>query len=134
MPPAKPPVIAPSNRNALAGPLSSSPILRRMTNSTNSEIAITYPYSWNHFGGVSARVSPSTRGVWFEAASGHRFRHSPGATMKSSGSSGMTSFHITQSPVSGTTIRRPATASAAVRLTTRSACHAPTGSRDGICV
>jgi hypothetical protein len=41
MPPAKPPLSAPSSSSALAGPLSSSPSLRSTTNVTNSEIAMT---------------------------------------------------------------------------------------------
>ena len=47
---------------------------------------------------------PSARGVWLEVASGQMLRHTPGATMNSSGSAGMTPFHMTNRPVSGTTI------------------------------
>jgi hypothetical protein len=61
-------------------------------------------------------------------------RHSPGAIRNSAGSSGITSFHITNSPSSGETISRPDTTSAATRLPTRIAHHAGTERRDGICV
>ena len=44
---------------------------------------------------------PSARGVWLEVASGQMLRHTPGATMNSSGSAGMTTFHIRNRPVSG---------------------------------
>ena len=58
----------------------------------------------------------------------------PGATRNSSGSSGMTTFHITNRPVSGTAISSAATASAATMLPARIACHQRSGRRDGICV
>ena len=77
---------------------------------------------------------PSQRGIWLEAASGQRLRHSPGAVMNSSGSSGMTTFHMTNRPVSGTAISSSTTTSAPIRLPTRSSCQSEIGSRDGICV
>ena len=55
---------------------------------------------------------PSRRGVWLEVASGQMLRHTPGATMNSTGSTGMTPFQNTFSPVSGTAISSPATTSA----------------------
>ena len=79
-------------------------------------------------------MRPSTRGVWLEAASGQRLRHTPGATRNSSGSSGITSFHITNSPSSGEAISSPATTSAAVMLPIRIAHHVRIETPLGICV
>ena len=59
------------------------------------------------------RVKPSTRGIWLVAASGHTFRHSPGATNQTSGSSGTSTFHHTSSPVSGSAMSSVQTASVA---------------------
>ncbi len=61
-------------------------------------------------------------------------RQTPGATMNSSGSAGMTTFHIRNRPVSGTATSRPATTSAKTRLTARIPRQARSDSRDGICV
>ena len=62
------------------------------------------------------------------------FRHTPGATRNSSGSSGMTIFHITNSPSSGETISRPATTSAATSEPIRTPHHARIEIHLGICV
>ncbi len=88
----------------------------------------------NHAGAVSPRVSPSTRGVWLLAASGQRLRHTPGATRNTSGSSGITSFHITNSPSSGETISSAATTSAATSEPIRTPHHPRTEIPFGICV
>jgi hypothetical protein len=95
IPPTKPPDSAASSSSALAGPESSRPILRSDTNTMNRPAAITNPYSFSHAGAVSAFDRPSTRGVWLDEDSGQTLRHSPGATSHSSGSTGITSFHIT---------------------------------------
>ena len=100
----------------------------------NSPAAITKPYSFSHAGAVSAFDSPSTRGVWFDADSGQTLRHRPGTTSQRNGSTGMTSFQSTKRPSSGTITSAMARPIAPSRETTRIACHAPTGSRDGICV
>ena len=88
----------------------------------------------SQFGGFSAFVMPSARGVWLEVASGQMLRHTPGATMNSSGSAGMTTCHITNRPVSGSAISSPATTSAKTRLTARIPRQARRPSLDGICV
>ena len=54
--------------------------------------------------------------------------------MNSTGSVGMTTFQITNRPVSGTTISRPATTSAPIQTTVRIARQAVRLRRDGICV
>ena len=95
---------------------------------------ITKPYSLSHGGAVLAFDSPSTRGVWLEAASGQMLRHSPGTTSHSSGSAGMTPFHITSRASSGTTTSAMARPIAPSSVTTRIACHVPTDRRAGICV
>ena len=77
---------------------------------------------------------PSARGVWLEAASGQILRHTPGATMNSRGRLGITTFHITNRPVSGTAISNAATPSATTMLPLRITCHQRIGRRDGICV
>ena len=79
-------------------------------------------------------MSFSARGVWFEAASGQMLRQMPGATRNITGSSGITTFHITNRPVSGVTIRSAAMISATTMLPERIACHQRSGRRDGICV
>ena len=61
-------------------------------------------------------------------------RHTPGATMNSSGSAGMTPFHITSRPVSGTATSSPATTSAPSQTAARIARQAVRLRRDGICV
>ena len=77
---------------------------------------------------------PSSRGVWLEVASGQMLRQTPGATMNSTGSAGMTAFQNTFRPVSGTAISRPATTSAPIHTTVRIARHAVRLRREGICV
>jgi hypothetical protein len=77
---------------------------------------------------------PSTRGVWLDAASGQMLRQMPGAVMNVTGSSGMTTFHMTNRPVSGTATSSPATTSAATRLPARMSRQALTDSRLGIWV
>ena len=77
---------------------------------------------------------PSRRGVWLEVASGQMLRQTPGATMNSTGSVGMTPFQKTVRPVSGTAISRPATTSAPIQTTVRIARQAVRLRRDGICV
>jgi hypothetical protein len=133
-PPAKPPTSAPSSSRALAGPESSSPTFRSVMKRTNIAAAITKPYSFSQAGAGSAFDRPSTRGVWLEADSGQTLRHSPGATSHSRGSMGMIRRHRTNSPSWGTTINAMASATAPSSVTTRIACHAPTGRRAGICV
>ena len=54
--------------------------------------------------------------------------------MNSSGSSGITSFHITNSPSSGEAISSPATTSAPVMLAIRIAHHVRIETPLGICV
>ena len=79
-------------------------------------------------------MNPSTRGVWLDAASGQRLRHSPGAINNSSGSRGMTTFQKMNRPVFSATSSSAATVSPPRRLPTRSACHALTVRREGMFV
>ena len=108
MPPRKPPASAPSSSSALAGPLSSSPSLAQHDEQHEQRDRDDVAVLLQPLRARSApRVRPSTRGVWLEAASGQRLRHTPGATRNSSGSSGMTSFHITNRPVVGRGDQQP---------------------------
>jgi hypothetical protein len=69
-----------------------------------------------------------------EADSGQMLRHRPGTTSHRNGRIGMTTFHITYRPSSGTSTSAIARPIAPSSVTTRIACQAPTGSRAGICV
>src|SRR4051812_47137242 len=80
------PTSAAANRAAVAGPLWLNSGRRDATTATNTPIAMTYPYSLNQSGVVSARVNLRYRGVWFIAASGQMLRQTPGATKNSRGS------------------------------------------------
>ncbi len=130
----KPPESANSSSSALAGPESSSPTFRSDTKAMNMAAAMTKPHSFSHAGAVRPLESPSTRGVWLEDESGHTLRHSPGATSQISGSTGMISFHSTNSPSSGATTSVMASAIAPSSVTTRMTCQVPTEIRVGIWV
>src|SRR5271155_4519640 len=105
-----PPISAPTSEapisTAVATPLVFSSGLREATSRMNAVIPTTGAYSRYQSGIVSPRVNLNRRGVWLEAASGHRLRHDPGAVSHTTGSSGIASFHHSSSPVSGLTTSR----------------------------
>ena len=59
----------PRARSPIAAPLRSSPASRAPAIPTNSVTAIRYPRLRSHSGAVRPRLMPSTRGIWFDAAS-----------------------------------------------------------------
>ena len=85
--------------------------IRALVIPKKSTKAITKPCRRIQPGGVNARGKPNTRGAWFTAASGQMLRHSPGATKKTSGSSGTMTWKkannapagLTNSPVTSAT-------------------------------
>jgi hypothetical protein len=134
VPPMNAPPSAASSSAAVALPLWSNSGRRKATTAVNTAIAIRYPYSLSHFGAASAREKRRLRGAWFIAASGQMFRHSPGATKKSRGKSGMRNRQKTVSPAAGAAINSTATTSAPATLMTRTTCQHHSGMRRRICM
>ena len=130
-----PPISAPTSEapisTAVATPLVFSSGLREATDRMKAAIPTTGAYSRYQSGMVSPRVNLNRRGVWLEAASGQRLRHSPGAVNHKSGSEGMASFHHSSNPFSGFLRRQDARPIAAHTLSTRPTCHAQIGKRRG---
>ena len=133
-----PPIIAPTSEPpisaAVATPLVFNSGWREATKRMNATMPTTGAYSRNQSGGVRPRVNLNRRGVWLEAASGQRLRHSPGAVSHSNGSSGIASFHHSFRPVCLSTISSTHSVIAAPTLSTRPACQSHIGIRRLTCV
>jgi hypothetical protein len=85
----------------VAGPLVLNRAIRLLVIPKNRTIETTTPDRRSQSGGVSARVKPSTRGAWLEAASGQMLRHRPGAVKNRIGSSGTITLKKANRPPAG---------------------------------
>src|SRR5579875_918213 len=130
---AKPPTSAPNSEQpisaAVASPLEFSSGLRDATSRMKTVMPATGAYSLYQVGAVRPRARPRARGVWLLAASGHRFRHSPGAVSQSSGSDGIAKLHHSRNPMLGFATSATHNAPVAATVSVRPTRHAHAGAR-----
>jgi len=120
-----------ASRTPVACPSVLNTAIRALVMPKKSTRATMNPYRLSHLGAVSPRVKPSTRGAWFTAASGQMLRQSPGATKKSTGSSGTTTWKKANKAPAGL-MNRPITSTMYTStLITRMVCQAEFGRRLG---